>query len=710
MKNLTQEQGDQLRKDAMAAKYKRALAKVKAKNLGALTNAEISLLEGQSWSGRTGYEAKLAHLERKRDISDKISLTAKEPDRKDACRENLELFCKTYLAHIFNRPFGRSHKRIIRKLQKSILSGGRFAIAMSRGFGKTSLSVAAAVWALAYGHRSYFVIVAAEQTLADGILGAIKEAMVDSDKLAEDFPEVVGPIRLAKGSGMKVRHYTWKGEPIRMEWRKKVIVMPSIPGSPAAGSLVESYGITGRLRGANRMLPDGSILRPNFALIDDFQTDESAHSKEQCRTRISLIRSAVLQMAGHERRMSAVVLCTVIVKDDAADQLVSDPTWERERVPFLLAMPHALETLWQEYFKLRKAGLGKDQMGKAATKFYRANRKAMDEGAMVSWEYAFDRKGGEISALQHAMNILCDTPDAFWSEYQQMPKDVDAEVFQIDQAAVIGKTTTLDRCKAPDTAKMLVCHADINRAGLHWVAAAFDQQMSAHVAAYGKWPESGDLWEENAPELVRRQAIYSGMQGLAQALATAPWNQGGKAIRPIVMGFDRGYEPEVVHRFCWMAPLPFRTVPTRGYAANKYYVRKATLVAAPQEQCHVTQSPNGNYLAFNADYWREIAQRSFLGIMGSPGTTTLYKADPRQHTWLADHICAEKLRNKYRTDQGLRWEWVLRPGQKNDLLDAFVGCFVLAAWSGLSTSGKVHQNRPSNRPARPRGGVTVIPL
>jgi hypothetical protein len=231
--------------------------------------------------------------------------------------------------------------------------------------------------------------------------------------------------------------------------------------------------------------------------------------------------------------------------------------------------------------------------------------------------------------------------------------------------------------------------------------------MSPHIAAYQKWPERGELWQENAPELTLKKAIYTGLTQLAAMLSGSPWEHRKARIRPALMGLDRGFKPEVVHRFCAMGMLPFRTIPTRGYAAHKYAIRKADLVGSPMEQCHVTQSRMGNFLAYNADYWREIAQRSFLGPLGMPGTATLYKADPRQHVWLADHLCAEILRQKYQTDQGPRWEWVMRPGRINDLLDALTIAFVLAAWSGLNTSGEPANAAPARR--RP-SGVTAIPI
>ncbi|WP_196299655.1 hypothetical protein, partial [Streptococcus pneumoniae] len=62
---------------------------------------------------------------------------------------------------------------------------------------------------------------------------------------------------------------------------------------------------------------------------------------------------------------------------------------------------------------------------KAATAYYLANKSAMDEGAVVTWDECYDRDS-EASALQHAYNILIDDgAEAFASECQNapLPKD-----------------------------------------------------------------------------------------------------------------------------------------------------------------------------------------------------------------------------------------------------------------------------------------------
>jgi len=58
----------------------------------------------------------------------------------------------------------------------------------------------------------------------------------------------------------------------------------------------------------------------------------------------------------------------------------------------------------------------------AATQFYRAHQGDMDRGAPIAWPARFDEKAGEISAIQHAMNLrLRMGPDGFAAECQNEP-------------------------------------------------------------------------------------------------------------------------------------------------------------------------------------------------------------------------------------------------------------------------------------------------
>jgi hypothetical protein len=328
-----------------------------------------------------------------------------------------------------------------------------------------------------------------------------------------------------------------------------------------------------------------------------------------------------------------------------------------------------------------------------ATEFYMNNKAVMDAGAEVSWSERI--RDGEINALHTVENLLIETGPQFWAEYQNEPKDIVQSTYKLEPKQVLSHISNLPVGRIPDQSRVLVAGVDINRAGLHWVVVAFDQQMGAHVAVYGRWPEGGEVWPENATDSVKRQGIFNGLAGLCRHIAQLPFLRGEQRIMPARVLIDRGYEPEAVHQFARAAAFPFKVIPCRGYAAQKYGPRKNTLVGAPFEQGHITESPQGQYIAFNADHFRELMQRAWMGESGIPGGATLFQADPRQHIIFADHIVAEKLRQKYLTDSGMRWEWAHEPGVQWDWADAMSMSYVAAASMGVNSQGVYMIKRPA---------------
>ena len=88
--------------------------------------------------------------------------------RRESCRRDLAKFIMTY-AGDGKAPFSDDHLRVIRRIENAVFHGGRFVEAVFRGFGKTTISRAAAAWVLLYGHRRFVPIVggtgaAAEKT------------------------------------------------------------------------------------------------------------------------------------------------------------------------------------------------------------------------------------------------------------------------------------------------------------------------------------------------------------------------------------------------------------------------------------------------------------------------------------------------------------------------------------------------------------------
>jgi hypothetical protein len=236
--------------------------------------------------------------------------------------------------------------------------------------------------------------------------------------LLEDFPEICYPIRCLEGIHHRANGQTLDGKRTLIEFTAQGIRLPRITGSPSSGSVIEAVGITAAIRGRKFRGHDGRQIRPDFVLLDDFQTRDSAKSFIQTRDRLAIIRGDILGLAGPKTKIALVAPCTVIYKGDGADQLLDRdkyPRFNGQKTRRLIQWPANMD-IWDEYSQIRTL-----KGEKEATNFYTANRAQMDEGAVVSWPDRF--KPDELSALQGAMNDYFDDPRSFFAESQGEPLD-----------------------------------------------------------------------------------------------------------------------------------------------------------------------------------------------------------------------------------------------------------------------------------------------
>ena len=116
--------------------------------------------------------------------------------------------------------------------------------------------------------------------------------------ITADFPEVCFP----SGKGWRVLSSEAKAAfraTDYIDWRDDRLVMPTIKDSIASGAIFESVSITSaNIRGKNHLTASGKMIRPDFCIIDDPQTEESAASTEQCKKRAKVISKSIIHMAG----------------------------------------------------------------------------------------------------------------------------------------------------------------------------------------------------------------------------------------------------------------------------------------------------------------------------------------------------------------------------------------------------------------------------
>ncbi len=609
--------------------------------------------------------------------------------RNRAVKAGLAVWLRTYLPDSFPLPFSDDHLADLATLDRAIKRGGLFAQACPRGDGKTTRAEGSVLYAVLNGYRRFVVPIGADSAAANDLMESIKTELETNELLLADYPEVCYPIAELDGNPVRGRRQSDKKTGIKtgIEWKVDKLVLPTVKGSKASGAIICPRGITGRIRGLCQKMKDGTKLRPDFVLIDDPQTDESAYSETQCDTRERIIISTVLGLAGHKKQMAGVANVTIIKHGDLAHRLL-----DRKRHPefqgvvrgMVKKWPDAQETLWKEYEQIRQDGLANGDDGAAATEFYRKNREGMDSGAVVAWEHQYNES--ELSALQHAENLLIDRGEGvFLAEYQNNPKVEKRQFYELTADYVASRTNGMRPWELPETATKVTCFIDVNLYGLHWALIGFNYTMAGHVVAYGKYPE-GDavVWDQESTNgKTKEQAIFVALQELVEKITAAPLNRGGEPARIDVIGVDCGYSMETVFAFA----RNFRKaciLPSRGFG-YKYYSPRGK--GWKGTQCHITNwYGKGEVLAHNTDYWREQMQLAFRLPPGADGSISLY-GEKTDHREIGMHVSAEPLLDKFERPDGWHWTWGVVPGgRKNDLGDCLTGARVLAHRQGCDVN------------------------
>jgi hypothetical protein len=640
-----------------------------------------------------------------------------DPERREACRLDLHRFLTTYFpASTGLSPFSEDHTRVIGRIQRCVLEGGLFVNAVYRGFAKTTISENAAIWATLYGHRRYVPVFGGEASLAEGNIESIKLELSENDLLYGDFPEACHAIRKLEGKPQRCASQTYQGQLTHIGWTADEIVFPSIPDAPGAGAILTAKGITAASRGMKHKRADGTQQRPDFIIIDDPQTEESASSPVQIKKRLTVIRKSILKLGGHSRKLAVVMNATVIEPDDLVDQLLDQrlfPSWQGERIKMVRKFADVHETLWlNDYRQLRNTydpdTLGDQQRAhREATAFYRANRAKMDAGCVVSWMHCFDHET-ELSAIQHAYNLLIDDgPEVFASECQNEPIRVEeANEASISAKDICAKTTGRSRGEIPATASHVVAFIDIQKNVLFWSVMAVGDDFSGEIVDYGTFPDQKrryfgladvkrTLQKETKTDSTEA-AIYAGLDACVSMLMNRAWKrEDGADLKPERIGIDAnwGESTDVVYQFCKQSPHAGLLLPCHGRFVGamskpfgEYHRKPGDRSGLNWRMPNVQGKRSVRYVLFDSNWWKSFLFSRLRVPMGGRGCLSLFGAEAEEHQMFADHLLAE--RGEPVTAKGRTvTQWTMRQvGLDNHWLDCAVGCCVMGSISGASLS------------------------
>jgi hypothetical protein len=634
-----------------------------------------------------------------------------DPARRAKAIADFQFFSETYFADIFYLPWSEDHLRAIGKIEQAVREGSLFAHAMPRASGKTMLAEVACLWAILGGYRPYVSLVAASAERAQELLGDIKTWLETNDLLCADWPEVCYPIRRL---GRVVNRQTGQhidGVPTRIEWKTDKVVLPTVLGKVTSGAVVTTSGLKASdIRGQHHALVDGRVLRPSLVLIDDPQTTESAWSVKQSERRERILAGDVLGMAGPDQKIAGIMCLTVIRPGDMADVIldrVKHPEWQGERTKMVYAFPKN-EKLWDEYKKLREESLRLHGDIRLATEFYAARQAEMDDGAVVAWPARFYRDKGELSAVQHAMNLKCRDEAAFFAEYQNEPvvEDGDSEgLLTADQIA--AKTNGLARLAVPVTCQRLTAFVDIQKALLFYSVCAWDDDFTGYVVDYGAFPDQQRAFftlrdarvtlGRTFPKAGMEGAIRAGLDALVGRLMNHEWRRDDGAVLRIERLFidaNWGESTGLVYQFCRESPFGAAVMPShgRGVSASQLpfseYRRKAGDQVGHNWRVPGAKGRNvPRHVLFDTNYWKSFLHARLAVPHGDRGDLSLWGRQSEAHRLIAEHLTAEvpvKTQGRNRTLH----EWKPRANAfDNHWFDCLVGCVVGAAMCGVTLPG-----------------------
>ena len=643
-----------------------------------------------------------------------------DPERRKEGASSLRRFCEIYGSSVFQLAWGDDHLVELERMDAAVKLGGLFAMADPRGDGKTTRCEWGALYALLNGFRSFAVIVGATEQDAEDRLESIKAELDSNDLLLADYPEVCFPIRALEGIVARTQGQVCQGERTHIEWGAKQIVLPSVPGAPACGAIVKVAGITGRIRGMNFKRRDGSSVRPDFVICDDPQTDESAKSVTQSRHRESILAGAILGLAGPGKRISGFMPCTVIQPGDMADRILDPklhPEWNGMRTAMVKAWPKRMD-LWERYIELRKDSQRMGGRGEEAAAFYAENRVAMDDGALVSWPARMEP--GDLSALQHAMNILCDRGrDMFFAEYQNAPlPSEDATRSDISVESVMQRVNGLPRGTVPPWADRLTAFVDVQHSLLWWMVCAWSDDFTGAVVDYGAWPDQARPYftQRDAKRTLARAypkatglegRLYEGLDGLGGALLGREWlREDGAAIRvsQLLVDASDGNVDETIVRWCRETEHAASVMPSRGRYVGASSVPFSQYVRKPGERFGLNWIVRKGtrhavrHVVFDTNWWKTFTASRLVQARGDKGAMTLFGKDADTHRMLAEQLTAERPVPVEAKGRKVN-EWKSIPGRDNHLLDCLVGCCVSASMHGVEL--RVGTGRDSERDSGP---------
>jgi hypothetical protein len=634
------------------------------------------------------------------------------PDRNEELWKKYQFDLLAFLVECFPhstglKPFSDEHIKSIRGLQHAILNGDQKLWIVFRGWAKSTIGENSTIWATGYGHRKFFLNLGADKEAAATTVASVQSEYESNDLLMKIFPLPCHCARALEGTPQRAKKQTINGEFTNIRWPTSHCVLPTYPGFEGSGAIIQAKGITASLRGKRFKRPDGEQARPDFVLCDDIQTDTSAASPQQVRKRLNAINKTVLRLSGHARKMACMILGTIIEPDDVLDQLSNRklfPMWSATKVPMLKSMPKALDTHWlAKYAALRTtfepdSDDDKRRAEQEANQYLKDNWEVMHEGAKPSWEHCFNDE--ELSAVQHAMNILIDTTyDAFMAECQNQPQRLTVESEIPTTEFILSKVVGHKRGIVPPDASTLTAFTDQQGEYFFTYLVSWTPDCTPHVVAYGPWPDQKTSYFRRRSVRYKLSKLYPGdkssrvfsaLRDIEKEIIAKPYfTAEGRELRVGRWCIDTGWHEYEKATVAYVSQSAMKSTITltkgRGIGAKDRSFDESQRAkkwrTGPGWFWEDDPGP-ARLVIFDTNTWKSRFLDALRLPVGSIGGLTIHEGTRDDHLLLTEHWRAEYPVLVHARGRSVL-EWKDRPNEENEGLDCIVGCFLGASIQGI---------------------------
>ena len=642
-----------------------------------------------------------------------------DPELREAMRDDLVTFARVCYPHIVTADFGKPHLDLLAALQSAVLNGESAVLALPRGYGKSSLALIAATWAILYAHRRYILLIGASAVAGKRLIRNIRSELLynpvigaagvtpdsNDDNLTDGglYPEVTYPIRKIGNMHARAAGQLYHGEPTRIVLSGDRIELPTIAGAATSGLVIESTGLSGEIRGKNHTTSAGS-LRPDLVLIDDPQTDKSARSVTQTEQRFDLINGCINGLSSVDNPIAMVATVTVIEDDDLACKLLKSNYWRSVKYGVVNKLPNEQQLeLWGEYNNLRvrliEEGKNDSEIQQELNAYFVTNQDALTGEMEPTWE-AF-KNPGDVSPLQKIMSLYYEDYGAFVRERMNDPAlAMTAELQSLTIDSLAKKINNYPRNIVPLDVEAITAGCDSQTLGIYWSIVGHCADGSAYVLDYGKVPKGRKTVTEAYGGKPLEECVYLGYAELLQDLLSRHYRrQDGLdlTISKILCDASHGpTNPKVlqaiadtqdnrVQALYGRASTPDREL----FGKKKPGELRGQGWAMPPIKVTKGQS-NARHVILDVNAWKSALQSKLLAAQGTAGSMTIFKDALDNHREYLSHLTAERP-NKLTGRFGTIDVWRLLPNRLNHYWDTLV--YATAAGSMVAMLGS-----PSNNP------------